>query len=165
VTILEARKFIILSSLGATGCVFGFLIVAKPLGYPIDWPQAVRIIEILVPVFVGYLGTASHFLFRTSNEEAEVEFGPKAGLLSLLIKGPIAVFCFILIAIFLSFGYSNRKDAPKNSGMEIDTLAWAVTACLGILTVSTSVAVNYLFSVAQAKATPDQSKPESPTAP
>jgi H+/gluconate symporter-like permease len=160
-TVLAARKFIISASLVSTAATFAFLIVAKPLGFPIDWPQVTRIVEIVLPVFLGYLGTASHFLFRNAGVEDHVQLGEKEALLGTLVKGPIWVFSALIVVVFFSFGYSNRQDAPRNSGMSVDTLAWSITVCLGILTASTSVAVNFLFSVAGNKNTsrPSRSSP------
>lgn len=146
-TIDSARKFVILTSLTATGLVFVFFLVAKPLGFPLDWDEVQRIVEVLLPVFVGYLGTATHFLFHNPQNDASVELGSRAPLLGILIKGPIVIFTAASIAILFAFGYSNRHGAPQGSGMSVDQLAWAFTAALGILTVTTSVAVSYLFSL------------------
>jgi hypothetical protein len=146
-TITAARKFIILTSLTASGLIFIFFLVAKPLGYPLDWDESQRIIEILLPVFVGYLGTATHFLFHNPQKQHTFQLGNAVPLLGILIKGPVVIFAISCFAILFAFGYSNRHGAPQDSGMSVDQLAWAFTAALGILTVSSSVAVSYLFSL------------------
>jgi hypothetical protein len=146
-TIFQARKLIIWTSLGSTAAVFVFFVVGPPLGFPLGWDQVQRVIEIVLPVFLGYLGTATHFLFKKSDPDSDPELGEKAPLLGLLIRGPLLVFGLAFTAILFAFGYSNRANAKPDSGMSVDQLAWALTAALGILTASTGVAVSYLFSL------------------
>jgi len=67
----------------------------------------------------------------------------KGSCLSVTGQDHLLICFFVLFA----FGYSNRASAPQDSGMSVDSLAWAITAALGILTASTSVAVSYLFSL------------------
>jgi len=148
-TILEARKLIIKTSLGSTAAVFVFFLVAPLFAFPLGWDQAQRVVEIVLPVFLGYLGTATHFLFKRSNSASDPELGDKAALLGLLVKGPLFVFGCGVAAILFAFGYSNRANARPDSGMSIDQLAWALTAALGILSASTSIAVSYLFSLGE----------------
>ncbi len=156
-TVDAARKWIISTSLIATGLVFVFFLAAPPLGFPLEWDQTQRVIEILLPVFLGYLGTATHFLFHSSKTQGQPALEYQNSLLGLLIKGPIVVFATACVAILFSFGYSNRSNAPSGSGMSIDQLAWAFTAALGILAVTSSVAVSYLFSLGE-KAKPDSNE-------
>jgi hypothetical protein len=148
-TIDGARKSIIVTSLVATGLVFVFFLVAPPLGFPLEWDQGQRVIEILLPVFLGYLGTATHFLFHSNKPQVLPTLELQNSLLGLLIKGPIWVFAIACAAILFAFGYSNRSTAPSGSGMSIDQLSWAFTAALGILAVTSSVAVAYLFSLGE----------------
>src|SRR6266849_9240050 len=146
-TVDGARSWIIITSLVVTGLTFGFLVAAPPLGYPLGWDQSQRIIEILLPVFLGYVGTATHFVFHTRNQDQELQLGSRAPLLGLIIRGPIVVFVSACVVILFAFGYSNRANAIQGEGMSVDQLAWAFTAALGILSVSTGVAVSYLFSL------------------
>jgi len=67
-TILFARRWLILASLIVSGLVFLFVILAPVLGYPLTWDQALRIVELIVPVFFGYLGTGTHFLFGAGDQ-------------------------------------------------------------------------------------------------
>ena len=156
-TVDGARKWIIATSLVATGLVFVFFLVAPPLGFPLEWDQAQRVIEILLPVFLGYLGTATHFLFHSNKPEVQPAVEFQNSLLGLLIRGPIIVFAIACSAVLFAFGYANRSSASAGSGMSIDQLAWAFTAALGILAVTSSVAVSYLFSLGE-KAGPQASE-------
>jgi hypothetical protein len=82
-TVDGARRWIIITSLVVTGLAFAFLVAAPPLGYPLGWDQSQRIIEILLPVFLGYLGTATHFVFHTGNQDKQLHLGSRAPLLGL----------------------------------------------------------------------------------
>ena len=84
----QARNWIIRTSLVLTTCVFAFLVVAPTIGYPLD-PGAnhvIRLLQILTPVFVGYLGSAAHFVFgdNTSATDVQKPLSPNA---VLMIKG------------------------------------------------------------------------------
>ncbi len=146
VTSQQAREWLIYSSLTACGTVFVFLFIAPVSGYPIEWRDALRVIELIIPVFLGYLGSAAHYVFGRS-KQGHVLVGDQEALLQPMVKGPVILFAVICTAIVVSFGYSNRKDAIPGSGMSVDMLAGSFTAALGVLTVTTSVAVSHLFSL------------------
>jgi hypothetical protein len=148
-TIEGARKWIIVTSLAVTSAVFVFFFLAPQFGYPLVWEQSERIIEIVLPVFLGYMGTATHFLFHQNRSQMQIDLGANASLLGLIVRGPIIVFALACGAILFAFGYSNRLAAPQDSGMSIDQLSWAVAAALGLLSGTTSVAVSYLFSLGE----------------
>jgi hypothetical protein len=162
-TVTEARSFIVKTSLIGTASIFLFIIVGKPLGYPIGWSQVQRVIEIVLPVFLGYLGSASLFIFSRRANRAEVSFGAHEALAGQLIKGSVFVFALVLSGILFAFGYSNRAGAAQDDGMDIDQFAWALTAVLGILNVSTNAAVSFLFSVDNPISPEDSSRKEANT--
>src|SRR5260370_22082521 len=66
VTSQQAREWLIYSSLTACGTVFVFLFIAPVSGYPIEWRDALRVIEVIIPVFLRFLGSAAHHVFRPS---------------------------------------------------------------------------------------------------
>jgi len=145
-----ARSWIIKVSLGLTGGVFIFLVLSPFLGYPLD-PGAgdlIRLLEILFPVFLGYLGMATHFVFRSEGtaKAGAAEEPPLSSNAVLLIRGPVLVWMAMIVAAFTAFGLANRAGAPAGTGMSVDLLAGLVTAALGLLAATTSVAVSYLFS-------------------
>ena len=150
----DARQFLVISSLSITTAALMFFISAPAFGYPLTWEQGTRLVEIIIPVFLGYLGSATHFLFqkrkrRTSRLSDISHIGP------VLIGGPIIVFGLVCITTLATFGYSNRIDAPAGSGMSVDTLAWSITSVLGLLAITTNVAVSYLFAIEQRPAEPE----------
>jgi hypothetical protein len=141
----QGRKWLIGSSLLITGAQMTFLLVAPAFGYPLIWPNNLEILQILTPVLLGYLGSASHFVFMTPPPQVAVnnEF------LGMLIKGPIAIYVVAMIAAFGAFGFSNRAAATPGTGMSVENLSTAVAICLGILAATTGVIVSYLFVVDQ----------------
>jgi hypothetical protein len=141
--VVDARKWLIISSLGITGAQFIFLLIAPVFGYPLAYPKNLDLLQIIFPVFVGYLGAASHFIFNKNR----VNVTAKKEYLGLLVMGPIIIYCFAMIAAFFAFGYSNRLCAQIGSGMSIDHLRGAVSISLAVLAATTSVIISYLFSV------------------
>ena len=61
-TVDQARKWLILSSLIITGVQMIFLFVAPIVDSPI-FSKISDLLQIVTPVFLGYLGSASHFIF------------------------------------------------------------------------------------------------------
>ena len=141
-----ARAWLIKASLAATGVAFVFYLIAPACGYPLTYDQTPRIFEVILPLFLGYIGTATHFLFHQGTRRA-APITVSSPLLRLIIQGPIYVFAFGWLAVTIAFGLSNRVEAASGSGMSIDQMAAFLTSLLGLLAVSTGVAVSYLFSL------------------
>jgi hypothetical protein len=99
----------------------------------------------VTPVFLGYLGSASHFVFMIPppSVPANNQF------LGLLVKGPIVIYACAVVAALGTFGYSNRTGAPIGSGMSVGELSIAISIALGILAATTGVIISYLFVVNQ----------------
>jgi hypothetical protein len=145
-TVESARKWLVVSSLSTTGVMFLFFLLAPAVGFPLLFAQSLRILEVILPVFLGYLGSAASFVFRSSSGADEVGFRKSASsLIGLLIAGPIVIFAVSLLAIILAFGITNRPGAPPGSGISVDQLTAGVSVILGLLVVTTNVAVGYLF--------------------
>mgnify|MGYP000320631707 CR=1 FL=1 len=141
--IVEARKWLIVASLSITGFQMVFLFIAPSLSYPISYPKNLDLLQIVSPVFLGYLGAASHFIFKKNQVTISVD----NEYLGLLVKGPIIIYCAAIISAFSAFAYSNRLDAEIGTGMSIENLGNAVSISLGVLAVTTSIITSYLFSV------------------
>lgn len=142
----QARKWIIMSSLLATGSIFTFFVIAPSVGFPLEYHQAGRFIEILIPVFLGYLGSAANFVFSSADTESKNTKLRNPTLVGLLVQGPIIVFSLVVMAALVGFGLSNRRGGPPSAGLSVNDLAVMITAALGLLTVTTNVAVSYLFA-------------------
>jgi hypothetical protein len=145
-TVVTARRWLVSASLLVCSFAFLFFLIAPAFNYPLTWEQATRVIEIILPVFLGYLGTAARYLFRQHAVETH-ELVYDRYLMGLLVRSPIVIFVLAGSAVCFSFGYSNRPSAPAGSGMSVDSLCWAFTALLGMLAVTTGAAVAFLFPI------------------
>ena len=141
----SARMWITAASLSATGVFFLFFASAPALGYPLTFDQSFRLLQILLPVFRGYLGSATMFLVKTSGAKHDPGSSVQGPLFGLLIRWPIIIFSIILIAILGVFGYSNRAAATAGTGMSIDTLSAAFSAMLGLLAATTGALLGVVF--------------------
>jgi hypothetical protein len=145
-TVFEAQRFIIVTSLAATGSLLIFYVIGPSIGFPIDYDQSIRLIQINSPVFFGYLGSATQFLFTGDTARARLIDDALAPLLKILVVGPIVVFALLTAASLAAFGISNRQSASPGTGMSVENLSILLTVALGLLAVTTSVIVTYLFS-------------------
>ncbi len=143
----KARYWLVLTSFVTTGVVFIFFVVAPSTGFPLSFGQARGLLEIIVPVFVGYLASAAHYTFSRNMAKKRASNGVSDKLTSIMIRGPIVVFIVACFVAIVTFGYSNRPSAPSGNGMSIESLAWVISGGLGLLSVTTNVAVTYLFSI------------------
>lgn len=141
-TVDSARRWLILSSLVITGGQMVFLLAAPSFGFPLIYPKNLDILQIISPVFLGYLGAASHFIFQNPTPPVPVQ----NQFLGMLVKGPIIIYALVVIAALGSFAYSNRVGAPIGSNVSLENLATALSLSLGILAVTTGVVSSYLFT-------------------
>jgi hypothetical protein len=158
----QARRWLINATLALTGATFVFLLLAPLLGYRLAWKDTTRVLEIVLPVFLGYLGTATQFVFQNmaGKQNSVIAAAQTNPFLSLLVRGPIWIFGVAIVAALIAFGVSNSPSAAAGSGMTVDVLAGVITAALGLLNVTTQMAVSYLFSLdakALGKAPPEVS--------
>lgn len=147
--ISKARSLIIAADLVLLASLFLFLIIAPVARYPLSSDESWQIGQIVFPVFIGYLATATAFL--TSQTPALSELGPDRNPTDflLIVIGPIAVFTLALVATFVVFGLSNAPSAHAGTGMTLATLTKIVSGILALLTATTSVVVTKLFGEAR----------------
>ena len=136
-----ARIFIVSASLALTGILLIFLMAAPSLRVPFNENQSenLRLIEIVLPVFFGYLGSASHFVFN-ANRGRDVAPDQMA-LLRILVVGPFTIFAVFLIALFGIFWLSNGTPAAMSFGTLSQFFSWA----MGLLACTISIISAYLF--------------------
>ena len=142
----EARKWLVLYTLAITGAHFIFFLLAPALGYPLEQSESMRMLEIVLPVFLGYLGAATQFLFRSRSGARQAAANRE--LLGILVRGPALLFGLVSAATLFVFGYANRVGG---NGMTPDTLAAVITANLSLLAVTTNVIVANLFPASGAQ--------------
>ena len=141
----DARKWLVTASLIITGALFLFFILAPAFHYPLQFKQARTLLEVLLPVFLGYLGSAAHFLFRVEGAPQVVRSVQSPALLTLILKGPVVLFTVAVTAALIAFGVMNRAGQNDGGGMSVQDLSGIVSLALGLLTVTTSVLSAYLF--------------------
>jgi hypothetical protein len=137
----KARIFIVVASLALTGFLLTFLMAAPFLRVPFNENQNenVRLIEIVLPVFFGYLGSASHFLFNANRgREVAPEQMP---LLRILVVGSFGIFTAFIICLFAIFWLSNGSPAA----MSFDSLSRYFSLSMGLLACTISIIASYLF--------------------
>lgn len=137
----RARSVLILSSLIITGLQIVFLIAAPVFGFPLPYPGNLHVLQIISPVFLGYLGSASHFIFQDPAPVVPVQ----KRFLGTLVVGPIVIYACSIITAFAVFAWSNRADAPPGTGISEDDLSTILSLALGVLAVTTGVITSYLF--------------------
>ncbi|MET3133447.1 hypothetical protein AAKU55_003737 [Oxalobacteraceae bacterium GrIS 1.11] len=140
----QARKLLILASLAITGCQMLFLLLAPVFGFPLPYPRNLDLLQLVSPVFLGYLGAASHFVFQVPAPAMPVQ----NQYLGILLIGPLTLYVIAASASLVAFGYSNRTGASVGHGMSVDNLATALSLCLGLLAATTGVLSSYLFMAA-----------------
>jgi hypothetical protein len=142
-TIDIARKWLIVSSLVITGVQMVFLLVAPVFGYPLEYPKNLDLLQIVMPVFLGYLGAAAHFIFQNPAPAVPVQ----NKFLGLLVRGPLAIYILAAGGALVAFGYANRASVQPGKGptMSVPNLATALSLSLGVLAVTTGVISSYLF--------------------
>ncbi len=140
----SARRWLVLASLVAIAVVFAFFVMAPAIGFPLTFVQSRGLLEIVAPVFLGYLGTATHFFISKKPQKTESEKFLE-GTISLLVRGPVLVFAVICVFSIFSFGFSNRIGAPAGNGMSLDSFAGYLSVALSFLAATTSIVVAYLF--------------------
>lgn len=113
-------------------------------GYPLEPGDARRLIEIIVPVFAAYLGSATRFLMNADVRIRAFD-RHRAELLGWLVRGPIVVFGIALSTLLIAFGASHRASARPGTGMPVDDLAGYVVLILSLLAITTNAITAYLF--------------------
>jgi hypothetical protein len=145
----QARVAIVAFSLGITGVLLCFLILAPTIGIPFNpgRNENLMLVQIVIPVFLGYLGSASHFVFR-SRAAPEVGIADES-LLGLLVYGSFGLYVLANVSLFTAFFLNNRSEGV---GMSIDELSKWFTLILGVLTCTVSVITSYIFSTTKPQA-------------
>lgn len=142
-TVPDARVWLVRASLSISTATFVFLLLAPNFAYPLRFAESLRLIEIVTPVFIGFLVIATRWLFSSSTPRTRTK---SQQMLSLLVKGPIFACLAGLVAAFTVFGYSNRAEANVGDGMSLDILAALISAAMSGIMLVTAVIAERLFS-------------------
>jgi hypothetical protein len=142
-----ARFWVLAYSIILTGLTLPFFFLAPIAGYPLDPDQAKQSLSLVLPVFLGYLGSGVVFIFNPPAGTLPELNEANKRLLGLLIHGIFFVFAVSFLALIIAFGISNKKTGLPGSGMEFSSFSNGITATLSIMTTVVGAAVIYLFGV------------------
>jgi hypothetical protein len=143
-TYQAARIWIVKWSLAVIAAYGAALLIAPALRYPLEPSQSIQLLQMLLPIFLGYLASAIVFVFE-GQRRADPTGQPE--LLGLLARGPFLVTIILSIALFGAFWAANSTDVKGERLMRFsyDTLTSGFAAIMGIHTFVTSALVAYLF--------------------
>lgn len=149
VSILSLQTWTIKSALMIIAVEVLFFAVAPHLGFPLEASEAIRMLEIILPIFLFYLSSAMMIFFE---KRLAIHFLSHSGrrILNLLIRGPVFLFVIITFTSIGIFGYSNRLTAIPGEGLSPNSLAALLTISLSILCTLSNAMVLYLFSFSEA---------------
>src|ERR1700754_3640996 len=136
----KARRHVLLLSLGTTA-LFAILLILFPLTGLVTPEESFSLVQIIVPVFAGYLGSAVPFLFRTGPSTRVRD----AQMLLILIYGPFGLFW--AIGATLSFYFWASNQAGGVTGMGIADLTSYLTLLVAFMNGTVGAVVSYLFKV------------------
>jgi hypothetical protein len=141
-TVQQARKWIVNWSLSLIAFYGVFFLLAPLLRYPLEFSQSAQLIQVIFPVFLGYLATAIVFAFEGKDVETRAP-----DLLASLTKGPFLVSLILSVTLFVAFWFSNSPDSPvrPTTPMLFEIFSSLFAAIIGIYTATTSALVAYLF--------------------
>ena len=147
-TTRSARLSVVIYSLAITAFLMIFLALAQPLGLRFDYAKQenLRLIDVLLPTFLGYLGSCAHFIFNS--EPAREIDAERKSLLTILVHAPFIIFGLFTAALFFTHYVTHRPlpdDAPRVDPLTYDTLSRYLSLGLGLLAGTVGIISSYLF--------------------
>lgn len=140
-----ARSKLIYFSLGMLLLQGLFLILAPIFHYPLQEDERARIMQIIGPVFVGYLGLATQY--ATSNPARSSK--KQVPHLGQIVYGSITVYSLLVAAAFAAFGLSNQAGATVGEGISVGSLCWWLTFLVAFLAAAPGVIARTVFAQAE----------------
>jgi hypothetical protein len=137
------RLWLLSADLVLTGAVIVFFVVAPVFGYPLTYDESYQVMQIVFPVFVGYLATAVAFVVRPVADQQIDENRRK--VLRILIRGPVVLFSVGIVIVWIVFGVSNSRFGIAGAGMTLRVFSNLHTALLAILAATTGGLIAFLF--------------------
>ncbi|MBY3074814.1 hypothetical protein HFO71_31380 [Rhizobium laguerreae] len=143
-TYKDARKWIVTWSFGLMTVYGAVFIVGPALRYPLAFDQSIQLLQIVFPLFLGYLSTAIVFMFEGTDAPPAIA---TPELLGLLTKGPFVAASIMSLALFVAFWIANSTDSGSalSDSMSFETFSSIFSLVIGIYTATTSALVAYLF--------------------
>jgi hypothetical protein len=144
----EARRWVVGASFIVATSVCVFFLLAPLFKYPLKWPDALRMMEIVFPMFVGYLAAATQFMVQHGvGAEDDVHLRGDPKLVAMLLKGPFVVLALAFVVLAVAFGVSNSSVKNDGYGLGPDDFGRVLSLVLALLAATTNIIVGYLFAV------------------
>lgn len=135
-----ARVTVIVLSLGLTVSFIVFFLIAPLVGYPLSITEAQELMNVVVPVFSGYLATAAACVFRKP-DTTEPELSP---LTMFMLLATAAAFIVLSVVLFWVFAHASKIPSP-GVAMTYAMLKGYFLTILSIMTAVYALAIAYLF--------------------
>jgi hypothetical protein len=137
-----ARRKVLLLSV-ATTVVFACFVIVSPLFLQLDGSEALQVVQIVFPVFAGYIGASVIFIFRGNTIGEREPIDPE--LLRYLVYLPFVVFWSLGAAVFVYFFVSNLPNSGGKQGMSFPQLATYITIIISFMNATTGALTSILF--------------------
>jgi hypothetical protein len=112
------------------------------------YEEVIRVLQIIFPVFIGYLSLAAAHVSRGISPgrlaTRDSEFASRQ-ITQLVLRGPIYVVGLCLIVLTAAFWISNIPSARPGNGMSLDNFCWFLSLLMGLLAASSALIIARLF--------------------
>jgi len=159
----QARTWIIKYTIVLYVAFSIFFLLAPAVGYPLSYPDSINILKILLPMLLGYIGAAAHFILRPVLQDDDELPESRKRMLSIIVRWPLIGFLLIMVAILFAFWQSNKGQNFTGEGMTPNTLSLIVSIICGLLAATTGAASSYLFQAERTAGRSPSSRPRSRT--
>jgi hypothetical protein len=131
----------VISSLSTIVLMFILIIFGNFIGIPFDSGQQEKekLVQLFIPVFVGYLISASFYIFR--DDTIAYPEGERGTLLKLVLYGGYGVFVSMFLVILAAFTWSDIL----NKKMEFDSVYSLMVVALTVLNATMTIVTNALL--------------------
>lgn len=136
----ETRRLVVILSLVTLVAFSGFLILAPLFWLSMGSADAFSLVQIVFPVFAGYVGSAATFLGAP-----KVEDTPFADptLAKTIVWGTFALFWFLGACLFVAYFVTNLAGGPP--GMTVGQLATYIALFLALLNATVGALSSSIF--------------------
>jgi hypothetical protein len=138
----DARIWLVKWSAVLTGILFVFFVIAPFVALPFRGDQSKQALGIIAPVFFGYLGLATTFLFQAP---PKIPASPINPLFSLIVKAPVGIFSVGLFVLILTYCLTNILAKKIGDGMGFDDFVFYLSMLLTLQSGTTGVLFAAIF--------------------
>jgi hypothetical protein len=142
-TVEQGRRMIIALSL-ITTTLFNCALIVSPLVIQLKPGESLQLVQIVFPVFAGYIGASVLFLFQGTPAASQTADNK---LLELLVYSPFCVFWLLALSVLTYFYLSNLPG--KSEGMTFEQISTYITLIISFMNATTGALTALLFNSEQ----------------